>query len=53
MPNLVLILKRIRKKITQEIYNRDTLDAALDIEKRRSGVADPKRPKLKPSIAQV
>ena len=54
MPNLVLILKRIRKKITQRVYDRDALEAALDIDKRKAPrPASPERPKLKPLIAQV
>lgn len=35
MPNLVLILKRMWGKVTLIIYNRDALEAALDIEKRK------------------
>lgn len=35
MPNLVLILKRMYGKITLMIYNRDALEAALDIEKKK------------------
>lgn len=55
MKKLVAYGKLVKGKIMQAVLDRDALDAARDIDKRKGAqrLARPERPKLKPSIAQV